>query len=101
MSRSELRELAHRSSAGVDVTLYWYPTLDELIVSVRDKRYCAHFETPSALPGTRRLLPPLRLRRPRRLVRKGEPACRSQFLFASEFDERNRPNVAEVTDEGG
>jgi hypothetical protein len=44
MSRSERRELAHRSSAGVDVTLYWHPTLDELIVSVRDKRYCAHFE---------------------------------------------------------
>jgi hypothetical protein len=44
MSRSELRELAHRSSAGVDVTLYWYPTLDELIVSVRDTRHGAHFE---------------------------------------------------------
>jgi hypothetical protein len=44
MSKTERRELAHRSSAGVDVTLYWHPTLDELIVSVRDKRYCAHFE---------------------------------------------------------
>jgi hypothetical protein len=44
MSRPERRELAHRSSAGVDVTLYWHPTLDELIVSVRDKRYRAHFE---------------------------------------------------------
>ena len=44
MSRSERRELAHRSSAGVDVTLYWHPTLDELIVSVRDKRHGAHFE---------------------------------------------------------
>jgi hypothetical protein len=44
MSRSEHRELAHRSSAGVDVTLYWHPTLDELIVSVRDKRHGAHFE---------------------------------------------------------
>ena len=38
---SERRELARRSSAGVDVTLYWHPTLDELIVSVWDER---HFE---------------------------------------------------------
>jgi hypothetical protein len=44
MSRSERRELAHRSSAGVDVTLYWHPALDELIVCVRDKRHGAHFE---------------------------------------------------------
>jgi hypothetical protein len=44
MSRSERRELAHRSSAGVDVTLYWHATLDELIVSVRDTRHGAHFE---------------------------------------------------------
>ena len=40
----ERRELARRSSAGVDVTLYWYPTLDELIVSVCDERQGAHFE---------------------------------------------------------
>ena len=44
MNRSEHRELAHRSSAGVDVTLYWDATLDELIVSVRDTRHGAHFE---------------------------------------------------------
>ena len=44
MSTSEIRELAHRSSAGVDVTLYWHTTLDELIVSVRDRRYRTHFE---------------------------------------------------------
>ena len=44
MSRSKRRELAHRSSAGVDVTLYWHATLDELIVSVRDTRHGAHFE---------------------------------------------------------
>jgi hypothetical protein len=44
LHRSELRELAHRASAGVDVTLYWHPTLDELIVSVRDKRDGVHFE---------------------------------------------------------
>ena len=41
---SERRELARRSSAGVDVTLYWHPTLDELIVRVCDERHGAHFE---------------------------------------------------------
>ena len=44
MNRSELRELAHRSSAGVDVTLYWHPTLDELTVWVRDQRHGTQFE---------------------------------------------------------
>ena len=43
-SESARRELARRSSAGVDVTLYWHPTLDELIVSVYDERHGAHFE---------------------------------------------------------
>jgi hypothetical protein len=41
---SERRELARRSSAGVDVTLYWHPTLDELIVRVCDERHGADFE---------------------------------------------------------
>jgi hypothetical protein len=41
---SERRELARRFSAGVDVTLYWHPTLDELIVRVCDERHGAHFE---------------------------------------------------------
>jgi hypothetical protein len=36
--------LARRSSTGVDVALYWHPTLDELIVSVYDERHSAHFE---------------------------------------------------------
>ena len=40
----ERRELARRSSAGVDVTLYWQPILDELLVCVRDDRHGAHFE---------------------------------------------------------
>jgi hypothetical protein len=44
MSKSERRELAHRSSTGVDVTLYWQPSLDELIVCVSDQRNGAHFE---------------------------------------------------------
>jgi hypothetical protein len=43
-AESEHRELAHRSSAGVDVTLYWHPTLDELIVHVCDERRDDHFE---------------------------------------------------------
>ena len=43
-AESEHRELARRSSAGVEVTLYWHPTLDELIVCVCDERHGAHFE---------------------------------------------------------
>jgi hypothetical protein len=43
-SEPERRELARRSSAGVDVTLYWHPTLDEIIVSVCDEPNGAHFE---------------------------------------------------------
>ena len=41
---SEHRELARRSSAGIDVTLYWHPTRDELIVRVWDEREGAYFE---------------------------------------------------------
>ena len=41
---SERRELARRSSAGVDVTLYWHPTRDELIVCVWDECQGAYFE---------------------------------------------------------
>jgi hypothetical protein len=44
MSRSERRELARRSDAGVGVTLYWHPVLDELTVCVRERRQGAHFE---------------------------------------------------------
>src|SRR5262245_36038874 len=43
-AESERRELARRASAGVDVTLYWHPILDELIVRVCDERQGAHFE---------------------------------------------------------
>jgi hypothetical protein len=43
-AESDRQELARRSSAEVDVTLYWHPILDELIVCVRDKRQGAHFE---------------------------------------------------------
>ena len=41
---SERRELARRSVAGIDVTLYWHPTLDEVIVCVCDERDGTHFE---------------------------------------------------------
>ena len=41
---SQRRELARRSSAGVDVTLFWHPTLDELVVSVWNERDGAYFE---------------------------------------------------------
>ena len=41
---SERRELARRSSADVDVTLYWHPTLDELTVRVCDERQGVNFE---------------------------------------------------------
>jgi hypothetical protein len=41
---SERRELARRPSAGLDVTLYWHPTPDELIARVRDERHGAHSE---------------------------------------------------------
>jgi hypothetical protein len=47
---SERRELARRSSAGVDVTLYWHPALDELIVRVCDERHGAYLR--SALSAT-------------------------------------------------
>ena len=43
-TESERRELARRFSAGVDVTLYWDPNLDELIVCVSDERQGANFE---------------------------------------------------------
>ena len=43
-AESERRELARRSGAGVDVTLYWHSTRDELIVCVYDERHGAYFE---------------------------------------------------------
>jgi hypothetical protein len=41
---SERRELARRSSGGVDATLSWHATLDELIVRVCDERQRPRFE---------------------------------------------------------
>ena len=45
-TESERRELARRFNAGVDVTLYWDHTLDDLIVSVSDEREGAYFKVP-------------------------------------------------------
>jgi hypothetical protein len=39
-----LRELAHRASDGVEVTLYWHETRHELTVQVSDQRGGASFE---------------------------------------------------------
>jgi hypothetical protein len=39
-----MRELAHRSNDGIDVTLFWYPGTDELTVCVSDERRGAYFE---------------------------------------------------------
>jgi hypothetical protein len=39
-----LRELAHRSNGGVDVTLFWHAQTDELLVCVSDEHSGAYFE---------------------------------------------------------
>jgi hypothetical protein len=39
-----MRELAHRSNDGIDVTLFWYPDTDDLTVCVCDQRRGAYFE---------------------------------------------------------
>jgi hypothetical protein len=40
----QLRELAHRSAGGIDVTLFWLPDTHELTVCVRDRKRDAYFE---------------------------------------------------------
>jgi hypothetical protein len=40
----QLRELAHRSDNGVDVTLSWHAETDELLVCVYDERRDVYFE---------------------------------------------------------
>ena len=39
-----MRELAHRSDDGIDVTLFWHPGTDNLTVCVCDQRRGAYFE---------------------------------------------------------
>jgi hypothetical protein len=45
------KELAHRSSDGLEVTLYWCPpngqTNDSIVVCVSDSRFGAYFEIPT------------------------------------------------------
>jgi hypothetical protein len=41
---ARFRELAHRSSNGIEVTLSWRAETDELLVCVYDKRRDAYFE---------------------------------------------------------
>jgi len=41
---SRLRELAHRSDSGMDVTLSWHTGTNELLVCVYDEREDAYFE---------------------------------------------------------
>jgi hypothetical protein len=43
-SHSPLRELAHRASDGLEVTLFWQPDTDELKVCVCDHKDGAYFE---------------------------------------------------------
>jgi hypothetical protein len=43
-THQHLRELAHRSSAGLEVTLLWDPARDELTVCGHDCRTGARFE---------------------------------------------------------
>ena len=59
-------ELAHRSSGGMDVTLFWAPARgedreDKVVVCVRDRRDGAYFEILAEPSRARRLLPPVRL----------------------------------------
>jgi hypothetical protein len=42
-----MRELAHRSNDGIDVTLFWHPDTNELTVCVCDQRRGAYFEIES------------------------------------------------------
>jgi hypothetical protein len=41
---SDVRELAHRSGDGLDVTLVWYPAPNQVGVRVADARSGEHFE---------------------------------------------------------
>jgi hypothetical protein len=39
-----MRELAHRSNDGLDVTLFWHPDTNDVTVCVCDQRRGAYFE---------------------------------------------------------
>ena len=42
--RQQPRELAYRVNDGLEVTLFWHPTTDELTVCVCDQRRGVYFE---------------------------------------------------------
>jgi hypothetical protein len=44
MNSVSIRELAHRSNDGIEVTLFWQPGTDVLTVCVCDERRGAYFE---------------------------------------------------------
>ncbi|HET8977365.1 MAG TPA: hypothetical protein VFN87_04355 [Solirubrobacteraceae bacterium] len=44
----DIRELDHRTSDGIDVTLLWNPVTDQVLVSVYDRRTGEMFELPVA-----------------------------------------------------
>jgi hypothetical protein len=45
-----MRELAHRSDDGIDVTLFWHPDTNGLTVCVCDQRRGAYFEVEPEAP---------------------------------------------------
>jgi hypothetical protein len=69
LSTRTRRELAQRSSDGMDLTLVWVQGdgrdgEDKVVVCVCERGEGAYFENPSpTTPRPRRLLPPLRLPR--------------------------------------
>jgi hypothetical protein len=44
MNFYSIRELAHRSNDGIDVTLFWHPGTEDVTVCVCDQRRGAYFE---------------------------------------------------------
>jgi hypothetical protein len=46
-TRNPPRELAHRETDGLEVTLLWQPPTDRLTVCVLDQRRGAYFEIPA------------------------------------------------------
>ena len=44
LSHRPLRELAHRATDGLEVTLFWHPVTDGLTVCVCDQRCGSYFE---------------------------------------------------------
>ena len=72
------KELAYRSTNGIDVFLLWNPANDTLAVLVMDENADSFELDVTRLRGTRRLRPPLRVRRvPRAPLQRGRASCSS------------------------